>query len=73
MPSGRREPNPADLLASPRYEQIVAWAARIRERAFVSRTMPPGNRTRITDEERALLGRWVAEGARGADARQLPR
>jgi uncharacterized membrane protein len=54
-------------------EQIVSWAARIRERAFVTRTMPPGNRTRITDEERALLGRWVEEGARMADARQLPR
>ncbi len=54
-------------------EQIVSWAARIRERAFVIRTMPPGNRTRITDEERALLGRWVEQGARGADSRQLPR
>jgi uncharacterized membrane protein len=54
-------------------EQIVSWAARIRERAVVTRTMPPGNRTRITDEERALLGRWVEQGARMADARQLPR
>jgi len=45
-------------------EQIVARAARIRERAYVTRTMPPGNRTGITDAERALLGRWIAEGAR---------
>jgi uncharacterized membrane protein len=45
-------------------EQIVARAARIRERAYVTRTMPPGNKTGITDAERALLGRWTAEGAR---------
>jgi uncharacterized membrane protein len=42
-------------------EEIVARALRIRERAVVTRTMPPGNRTRITDAERALLGRWVAQ------------
>jgi uncharacterized membrane protein len=54
-------------------EQIVSLAARIRERAFVTRTMPPGNRTRITDEERALLGRWVEQGAqRGEPERRQP-
>jgi len=35
-------------------------AARIRERAFVTRTMPPANKTGITDAERALLGAWAA-------------
>jgi uncharacterized membrane protein len=45
-------------------EQIQAHAARIRERAVVTRTMPPANKTRITDGERALLGRWVELGAR---------
>ncbi len=44
-------------------EQIVAYAARIRERAVITRTMPAGNKTRITDQERALLGRWVEQGA----------
>jgi len=44
--------------------QIQALAARIRERAVVQRTMPPGNRTRITDDERALLAAWIAAGAR---------
>ncbi len=44
-------------------EQIAALALRIRERAVVTRTMPPANKTRITDDERALLGRWVAAGA----------
>jgi uncharacterized membrane protein len=45
-------------------EQIVARAARIRERVVVTRTMPLGNRTGITDDERALLGRWVEQGAK---------
>jgi uncharacterized membrane protein len=44
--------------------QIQAYAARIRERAVVTRTMPPANKTKITDGERAILGRWVELGAR---------
>lgn len=44
-------------------EQIAAYAARIRERAVVLRTMPPGNKTHITDAERAVLGRWIEQGA----------
>ena len=44
-------------------EQIRQHAARIRERAVVARTMPPANRTGITDAERALLGRWIDQGA----------
>jgi uncharacterized membrane protein len=44
-------------------DQIVARAPRIRERAIVTRTMPPGNKTHITDDERAILGRWIALGA----------
>jgi uncharacterized membrane protein len=39
-------------------EEIISRAARIRERAVLTRTMPPGNKTQISDEERALLGRW---------------
>jgi uncharacterized membrane protein len=45
-------------------EQILAHVARIRERAVASRTMPPANKTKITDVERALLGRWIALGAK---------
>jgi uncharacterized membrane protein len=45
-------------------EQIQAHAARIRERAVVTRTMPPANKTQITDAERAILGRWVELGAK---------
>ena len=44
--------------------QIESRAARIRERAFVTRTMPPANKTGITDSERALLGAWAASGGR---------
>jgi uncharacterized membrane protein len=44
-------------------EQIRTRAARIAERAVVQQTMPLGNVTGITAEERALLGRWVQSGA----------
>lgn len=40
-------------------EQIVARAARIRERAAILKSMPPANKTNITDAERAMLGRWA--------------
>ena len=43
--------------------QIKARADRILERAVISKTMPFGNKTGMTDEERALLGRWVEQGA----------
>ena len=46
-------------------EQILTRAARIRERAVATRTMPPGNKTQITEEERALLGRWAMTAVRG--------
>jgi len=71
---------PTDLTFGPapggvRYdtpEQIVALAARIRERAVVTQTMPPGNKTGISEAERNLLGRWIASGAL-VGAGQLPR
>jgi uncharacterized membrane protein len=40
--------------------QIRAFMARIEERAVKTRTMPPANKTRMTDEERALIAAWVA-------------
>ena len=43
--------------------QLKQYAARIKERAVVTRTMPLGNKTAITDDERELLGRWVNQGA----------
>jgi uncharacterized membrane protein len=65
-----REPSDVSLGLTPAGvafdtpEQIRALAPRIHERAVVTRTMPPANKTRITDRERALLGRWVEQGAR---------
>ena len=44
-------------------DQIIARAQRIRERAVVTRTMPPGNKTHITLDERAILARWIELGA----------
>jgi uncharacterized membrane protein len=44
-------------------EQIQSRLPRIMERAVVSRTMPPANRTSITDQERAILGVWIQQGA----------
>ena len=44
-------------------EQILAHLVRIRERAVMTRTMPPGNKTNITEDERAILRRWLAQGA----------
>lgn len=43
--------------------QISAHVTRVRERAVVTRTMPPGNKTNMTAAERALIDRWIAEGA----------
>jgi uncharacterized membrane protein len=53
-PAGVKFENPA---------QLKQYAARIKERAVVTKTMPLGNKTGITDDERALLGRWVDQGA----------
>jgi uncharacterized membrane protein len=44
-------------------EQILARVARINERAVVTKTMPPGNKTNVTELERAMLARWIAAGA----------
>jgi uncharacterized membrane protein len=44
--------------------QIVRWADRIRERVVTTQTMPLGNMTAMTAEERLLLARWIGHGAR---------
>jgi uncharacterized membrane protein len=57
-----RAPPAGIVLESP--ERIQQLAARIKERAVELKTMPLGNKTNMTDEERALLGRWIDQGAR---------
>ncbi len=44
-------------------EQIQLLAERIRAVAVESSTMPLGNVTGLTQEERDLLGRWIRDGA----------
>ena len=39
-------------------ERIRAQAVQIHQQTVLSRAMPPGNLTAMTDEERALLDRW---------------
>ena len=41
-------------------QEITARAEDIQRQAVLTRAMPPGNATGMTDEERALLGAWVA-------------
>jgi cytochrome c len=45
-------------------EQIRAAAARIKARAVATQGMPLGNVTHMTADERAVLGDWIAGGAK---------
>ncbi|KAF1045887.1 MAG: hypothetical protein GAK35_01243 [Herbaspirillum frisingense] len=44
-------------------EHIAQHAQQIYQQAVVQKTMPLGNMTNITDEERAILGKWFEAGA----------
>jgi uncharacterized membrane protein len=44
-------------------EQIKAYAQQIKVQAVVSKAMPQGNKTHMTEDERALLGNWILGGA----------
>lgn len=44
--------------------QIRTYAPKINERAVLSTSMPLGNETGMTDEERAQLGAWIKQGAK---------
>jgi len=50
--------------------RIQSLAPRILVRAVETRTMPLGNLTGMTEEERATLGAWIAQGARIDGARK---
>jgi len=43
--------------------QIAANAQKINDQAVVTRAMPIGNLTQMTDTERAILAAWIAAGA----------
>jgi len=44
-------------------EQVAVAAQKIQQQTIATQVMPPGNLTKITDEERQRLARWLAEGA----------
>ena len=50
------------MLDSP--DRIRAAALKINQQVVVGRVMPPGNLTGLTDDERALIGDWFAQGAK---------
>jgi uncharacterized membrane protein len=41
-------------------DQAKAWAVKIVEQVVLDRTMPVGNETDMTEDERAALARWLA-------------
>ncbi|MBL7814841.1 MAG: urate hydroxylase PuuD [Saprospiraceae bacterium] len=45
-------------------EKIVGLAEKIMQRVVVTKTMPQNNKTNMTDEERALIGCWIQQGAK---------
>lgn len=64
VPSDRRHAGPAGGIAFDDPAAIAALGARIRAVTTGSRTMPPPGAAGMTEDERELLGRWVAQGAR---------
>ena len=44
--------------------QIKKWAAEIKKQSVDTKVMPLGNESKMTMAERALLGRWIAQGAK---------
>ena len=42
---------------------MKAAAPRIHQQTVATQAMPLANLTKMTPEERALLGKWLAEGA----------
>jgi len=59
--AGFTAPPAGVMLETP--EQIAALSTKIKQVAVDSEYMPPGNLTGITEEERGLIGSWVAQGA----------
>jgi uncharacterized membrane protein len=47
-------------------EGLQKAAPKIYERAVITHSMPLGDETRMTDDERAALGAWIKAGAKGS-------
>jgi uncharacterized membrane protein len=63
-PTNPSFPQPPSGIVLEEPRRIRTLAPRILVRAVVTRTMPLGNLTGMTDEERAALGAWIAQGAK---------
>ena len=59
---GLAEPPKGIMLDTP--ERIRAQAAQIHAQTVLARAMPPGNLTQMTEDERAVLDRWISSGAK---------
>jgi len=57
---------PNDLIFES-IEQVQAASSKIYERVVLLKNMPLNNKTKITEDERDLLGRWIEEGAKKSD------
>jgi uncharacterized membrane protein len=55
--------SPPSGIAFDSPEIVKAMAPLILQRAVFQRTMPFGNKSGMTDEEREILGRWIVQGA----------
>jgi uncharacterized membrane protein len=64
------EPPSGVILEDP--QRIQSLAARIMVRAVVTKTMPLGNLTGMTEDERRALGAWIVQGARIDDRPDSP-
>jgi uncharacterized membrane protein len=73
-PSNPAFPEPPLGVRLDEPQRIAALAPRILQRAVVTETMPLGNLTGMTPEERRTLGAWIAQGAKtGAAAGEAQR
>jgi uncharacterized membrane protein len=68
-PSNPSFPQPPNGVVLEDPARIHALAPRILERAVVTKTMPLGNLTGMTEDERRTLGAWIAQGAKLDGAR----
>ncbi|KRB93775.1 urate hydroxylase PuuD [Noviherbaspirillum sp. Root189] len=57
-------PTPAKGLMFDQPDQIKAHAQQIYQQVVVQKAMPLGNITNMTEDERALIGRWFEGGAK---------
>jgi len=60
--AGFQQPPAGVMLDTP--ARIQAAAPRIHQQTIATQTMPLGNLTGMTADERALIGKWLAEGAK---------